>query len=261
MTASEVRAVVLPAGFAAQYQQDGYAVLRGVFAPAEMAALAAEAEQLAARSELIHVDNLRCRWKNNAAGECLFECFDPVIDIGRECRRIAHDSRILGVLSTLYGDGACLFKDKLIFKPAGAEGYALHQDFISWPDFPETFTTVIVPIDPVHAANGATEVFPGYHRSGYLSPRDGMYHDLPLTAIDESRGVLLELAPGDVAIFGCYAPHRSAPNRTDAPRRQLYLSYNARGDGGERRGRHYHDFQQWLRERYAEYGRTEVYFR
>ena len=55
---------------------------------------------------------------------------------------------------------------------------------------------MIVAVDPTDAQNGATEVFPGYHRQGYLSARDGDYHELPLAAIDESRGTTLDLAPG-----------------------------------------------------------------
>ena len=41
-----------------------------------------------------------------------------------------------------------LFKDKLIFKRPGALGYGLHQDYIAWKSFPESFVTVIVAIDP-----------------------------------------------------------------------------------------------------------------
>jgi len=245
-----------------RYAADGYLVLRGVFSTAEMAALRQEADRLIERTELIDVDNLRCRWQSHAdSGECLFECFDPVIDLGRQCASIARDERILRVLAALYGDPACLFKDKLIFKPPGAKGYGLHQDYISWPTFPRSFTTVLVPIDAAGVENGATEVFPGCHRQGYLAPQDGMYHELSTTAIDESRGVILELEPGDIAIFGCLMPHRSAPNGSSGPRRQLYLSYNARQDGGERRGAHYREFHDWLRARYAEYGKTAVYFR
>ena len=164
-------------------------------------------------------------------------------------------------MSQLYGDPACLFKDKLIFKRSGAKGYALHQDFIGWPTFPESFLTVVIPIDETNAENGATEVFPGVHRRGYLSPRDGNYHELPLSSIDESTGVMLVLAPGDIAIFGGFTPHRSAANASNQQRRQLYLSYNARSDGGDQRDKHYAEFHQWLVGKYAEYGKTGVYFR
>jgi 2-aminoethylphosphonate dioxygenase len=244
------------------YHEKGYLIVREVFSAEEIAALAAEAESLVTRSDLIDKQNIRCRWQDHAeTGECRFDCFDPVIDIGLISRLFAYDRRILDVLRAIYDDEAHLFKDKLIFKPPGATGYTLHQDYISWKEFPESFITVIVAIDATGAANGATEVFPGYHKQGYLSPKDGDYHHLPLEAIDESRGVVLDLAPGDIAMFGGFTPHRSAPNKTDCWRRQLYLSYNAGRDGGEQRDAHYRQFHEWLVKKYAEYGKTGVYFR
>jgi hypothetical protein len=89
-----------------QYQGDGYLILRGLFSAAEMAAAAAEAEGLLGRTDLIDSDNLRCRWQPHVeTQECLFETFDPVIDIGPVCARLAHDRRILDVLAGVYGDG------------------------------------------------------------------------------------------------------------------------------------------------------------
>ena len=176
-------------------------------------------------------------------------------------RSAGRDRRLLNVLAELYGEPACLFKDKLIFKPPGAKGYDLHQDWIAWPTFPRSFTTVLIPLDPADLDNGCTVVYPGYHHQGCLSPEDGMYHSLADTVVDEARAVPLVLEPGDVAIFGAFTPHRSAPNRSARWRRQLYVSYNAAGDGGERRDQHYREFLSWLRDRYAEHGKTNVYFR
>ncbi len=227
-----------------------------------MAEASAEADSLLRRHDLIAVENLRCRWQPNVTtGACEFETFDPVIDLGPICCRIAHDERLLATLASLYGDLACLFKDKLIFKPPGVKGYGLHQDWIGWPGFPRSFLTVLVPFDRADADNGCTEVFPGYHKNGTLSPEDGNYHELSTDLIDESRGVNLELDPGDVAIFGGFTPHRSAPNRSGRWRRQLYLSYNKLSDGGRQRERHYEEFHRWLRVKYAEYGKTNLYFR
>src|SRR5262249_40447839 len=144
--------------------------------------------------------------------------------------------------------------------PPGARGYDMHQDYISWKSFPRSFITVLVAIDPSDRGNGATEVFPGYHRQGYLSPHDGDYHPIPAGAIDETRAVHLELNPGDTALFGAFTPHRSAPNRSDRWRRQLYLSYNASSEGGDCRDAHYREFHDWLRKKYAEYGKHNVYF-
>jgi ectoine hydroxylase-related dioxygenase (phytanoyl-CoA dioxygenase family) len=202
---------------ATRYQRDGYLILRKVFAAEEIASLAAEVETLYERRELIDTQNIRCRWQNDAATqECIFDCFDPVIDIGPVCRYFAYDARILEPLCAIYDDQAFLFKDKLIFKRPGATGYALHQDYISWPEFPESFITVIVAIDHTDRENGATEVFAGYHRDGCLSPRDGDYHELPLSTIDLARGVTLDLAPGDVAMFSGFTPHARPPTRATA---------------------------------------------
>ena len=254
--------VPLPAEHIEHYHREGYLILRQVFAADEIAMLAAEAETLIARRELIDTQNIRCRWQDHIeTGECTFDCFDPVIDIGPVCRYFAHDERLLAPLRAIYDDEAHLFKDKLIFKGPGSKGYDLHQDFIGWASFPESFITVIVAIDPTDAQNGATEVFPGQHLQGYLSPRDGEYHQLAADAVDTSHGVALELAPGDVAFFGGFMPHRSAPNRSERWRRQLYLSYNAGRDGGEQRDAHYREFHEWLVKKYAEYGKLGVYFR
>lgn len=245
-----------------QYQDDGFLVVRGLFEPAEMAMASMEADRLLDQVNLQDTKNIRCRWQNHVeTGECLFETFDPVSDLSPLCNQLARDGRLLALMADLYGETAHLFKDKLIFKPPGAKGYDLHQDYIGWRGFPETFATAVVAIDACGKDNGATEVFPGYHKRGYLSPRDGDYHPVPAGMVMESEGVFLEMEPGDVTVFGCFVPHRSAPNRTDRWRRLLYLSYNAASDGGDRWAAHYNEFHDWLKKKYAEYGKHETYFR
>lgn len=244
------------------YDQDGFVVVRGLFPPRVMAEAWAEADALPERYKtLISVRNLRCRWQNNVeTGECTFETFDPVIDMSPACRELALDQQLLDLLARLYSEPACLFTDKLIFKPPGVKGYGLHQDWIAWPGFPRSFLTVLIPLDAATRENGCTVVVPGYHRQGSLTRSDGQYHELPAGTVDEARCVPLELAPGDVAVFGGFTPHRSAANRSGGCRRQLYLSYNALSDGCDQRSKHYAEFHAWLRKRYAEHGKTDVYF-
>jgi ectoine hydroxylase-related dioxygenase (phytanoyl-CoA dioxygenase family) len=173
---------------------------------------------------------------------------------------LALDRRLVDAISDLYGDPACLFKDKLIFKFPGAKGYRLHQDWIAWQRFPRSFNSVLVPLDPADADNGCTIVYPGYHHNGPLTPPDGDYHELPADTVDEAKAVPLVLAPGDVAAFGGFTPHRSDPNLSDRPRRQLYFSYTRQSEGGDLRTVHYEDFRIWLKEKYAKYGKTDTYF-
>ncbi len=246
----------------ADYERKGFVVARSLFDAAIMREASAEADRLLAENEhLKSVKNLRCRWQNNVfTGECTFETFDPVIDLGPTCDRLAHHPRLLDLLATLYGEPARLFKDKLIYKPPGVKGYGLHQDWIAWDGFPRSFLTVLIPFDAADRYNGCTVVYPGYHRNGPLSTPDGQYHELPAETVDESKAVPLLLEPGDVAIFGGFTPHRSDPNVSDRWRRQLYLSYNALSDGGDQRAKHYAEFHAWLKVKYAEYGKSETYF-
>jgi ectoine hydroxylase-related dioxygenase (phytanoyl-CoA dioxygenase family) len=258
----EVRATALDSTQIRGYQKDGYLVVHGVFSADEVRAMDAEAARLLQRTDLMDTDNIRCRWQDDVVtGECRFDCFDPVVDLSPLFDRVARDGRLFAIMSALYGEPACLFKDKLIFKPANAKGYSLHQDYIAWPSFPKTFATLIVAIDRSDAESGGTEVFPGEHAHGNLTAPDGHYHDLPEFLVASAPGKVLALNPGDIAVFGGYMPHRSAANRSAHSRRLLYLSYNALSDGGEQREAHYAEFGQWLQEQYSKYGRTCTFFR
>ncbi len=238
----------LSVGQRREFDQRGFIVLRRLFSAAEAAELEFESRRLLHRTELISERNLRCRFQPHMeSGEQLFEVFDPVNDISPVCARISADQRILAVLRSIYNDEPCLFKDKLIFKPPGARGYDLHQDFpAGWNGFPTTFVTVLIAIDPMHAENGCTEVFAGHHQKGLLPSKPGCKFQLSDDAMHASEAIPLVLEPGDVAVFGCYVPHRSAPNRSQHTRRAFYVSYNARSEGGEQRQRHYAEFHEYL---------------
>jgi 2-aminoethylphosphonate dioxygenase len=245
-----------------QWKQDGYVIIRQMFGPDEMAGLSEEAWNLTHQRDLIDKRNLRCRFQQtHDETDCLWETFDPIIDLSPACEQFARDLRLLDILHDIYSEPACLFKDKLIFKQPGTKGYDLHQDWISWPGFPRSFLTVLIPIDSACERNGCTEVFPGYHQRGSLSPEDGQYHQLSPDAVEESKGAKLILDPGDIAIFTGFTPHRSGPNLSESWRRQLYLSYNASSDGGEQRVAHYKQFREYLKNRYSEFDLVDTYFR
>ncbi|WP_417385850.1 phytanoyl-CoA dioxygenase family protein [Gimesia sp.] len=245
-----------------RWQRDGYLIMRHFFAPDEMQILSEEAWKLTYQRDLIDKMNLRCRFQQtHDDADCLWETFDPVIDLSPLINQVAFDHRLMNLLHDLYGEPACLFKDKLIFKQPGTKGYELHQDWISWPGFPRSFLTVLIPLDAASIENGCTEVFPGYHQEGSLAPEDGEYHSLQAGIVEEDKAVPLVMEPGDIAVFDGFTPHRSAPNLSQDWRRQLYLSYNALSDGGDQRAAHYEEFRVYLERRYAEFGLNETYFR
>jgi ectoine hydroxylase-related dioxygenase (phytanoyl-CoA dioxygenase family) len=166
--------VSAPSDTRVRYERDGFPIARHVFGPDRIAALAADAERLRQRTDLIDTNNIRCRWQDDAVtGECRFDCFDLVIDLSDACAGAARDPALLALVADAYGEPGCLFKNKLIFKSPGTQGYKLHQDYIGWPSFPTSFMTVIVAIDRADAQSGATEVFPGYHQQGCMTEADG----------------------------------------------------------------------------------------
>jgi hypothetical protein len=255
------QSLLTPSGLR-EYRDRGHVVVRQVFSRREMAELAGEAERLLTDCrDLISPHNLRCRYMPHVdTGERLFEVFDPICDVSPTCARFACDPRIGEILELIYGEAACLFKDKLIFKPPGALGYDLHQDIpLSWEVFPRSFVTVLIPIDRSTRENGCTEVYSGYH-GGFLCDDPAIYM-LPDHLVDDGRRVPLELEPGDVAVFHGLTPHRSAPNRSPGMRRTLYVSYNAASDGGDQRDDHYTRFHAMLRGRLPADTAASTYFR
>ncbi len=247
-----------------EYRATGFAIRRGLFTAHEIAELAAECDRLLTdRADLIDVRNLRCRFMTHVeTKESLFEVFDPVNDVSPVCRRFTSDARVLALVESALGEPACLFKEKLIFKPPGALGYNLHQDIPrTWAGFPRTFLTVLIPIDRATEENGCTEVFSGSHHEFMAHPDRPDLYMLPDDAVDRARCVKLLLEPGDLAIFHGLTPHRSDPNRSAQMRRAFYVSYNARSDGGDHREQHYREFQEKMRAHHASHGRDNMYFK
>lgn len=244
------------------YHREGYLILRGVFSAAEIDGLSADVDRVCReRQDLIDPHNMRVRFKpHHETNETIFEVFDPIADLSPVAKAMTADRRILDVLHAIYGEPAELFKDKLIFKPPGAIGATLHQDWIAWPEFPESFVTVLVAVDSFSAESGATEVFPRLHRNGYMSPKDGQHHYVELSNLSTDP-IPLILDPGDVAIFSCFTPHRSAPNRAATARRGYFISYNAASEGGQQYAKHYQEFHAWIRSKAPDEKRSLLYFR
>lgn len=244
------------------YHDEGFLILRNVFERDKVTLLGEEGNRIAQEhADLIDQMNMRVRFKPHVvSGEPVFEVFDPIADLSSVAKEIAHDPHLLQILHDIYGEPSELFKEKLIYKPAGAIGATLHQDWIAWPGFPESFLTVLVAIDSFTLENGATEVYPGLHKNGYLSAKDGQHHVLS-TDMLRAKPVPLLLEPGDITIFGCFTPHSSAANTSEMNRRGYFISYNACSDGGDQYKRHYLEFHDWIRAKTPAAIRDQLFFK
>lgn len=144
--------------------------------------------------------------------------------------------RLLKAVEQMLGGPAILFKDKINFKKAGGAGFEPHQDQqAGWSVYAPLFITALVAIDGATIENGCLEMANGPRFAALIGEEWA-----PLTAEEMESFDLLPtpIAPGDVLFFDSYAPHASKPNRSNAQRRILYLTYN-RLDQGDQRRRYY----------------------
>jgi hypothetical protein len=236
-----------------RFRAEGFAVARGLFDRATMAEVAAEAK-------LVHTAGMahHTTWRHR---NLLFEIL-PEDHGGRRHLLQAHwfawispfferfrrDPRWFQLLEPLLGRDIRQIAQQIHWKPPGAEltGYRYHQDMrfrdpTAGPELVDATVTVGLAIDPATTANGCLMVAPGSHRLGYL----GLSDDGPLmkgeTGEDELRragvdpGALhaVELAPGDVVLWGLLTVHGSAANRSDRDRAFAISSY-VRADATDR---------------------------
>ncbi|MFC4778732.1 phytanoyl-CoA dioxygenase family protein [Paenibacillus sp. GCM10023252] len=215
------------------YRKQGYLVIRGAFSEKDARVMQVECERLLGLSDYTDPYNIRAGHKQYANGDTKIERMDPVHDISPVFAELVKDERILSPLRDIYLDEPLLFKDKLIFKLPGANGYTMHQDASWWNGFvTEGLISVMVAIDGASTENGGLELFSGYHDRLLTTPGElRNMNKEEVAAIDPSRGEIVETNPGDIIIFHSYTPHQSGPNLSDRSRKQLFLTYSPSKNG------------------------------
>lgn len=132
-----------------------------------------------------------------------------------------------------------LFKDKINYKLPGGNGFGAHLDAPAYDHVGAIeHTTANIAVDAATPANGCVEVVPGSHRMSVTLAEGGRIADSWIAAHTWQP---VELAPGDVLIFGSHLAHRSAANTTDQARAAVYATYHRRCDGTGLRETYYAD--------------------
>lgn len=225
------------------YHAEGYAVLRGVFTPEEVATLAAAFDRhwqigMAHRASWRH-GNLHYRLGHDPALGKILRLVqwpsygDPVLAAFRT------DARLLAVLEPLLGGNIKQIINQLHWKPPGAASaeFAYHQDARfrrpreAYRDLARSYVQTGIAIDPHTRENGAMRVLPRSHLLGEVALEipgavmdAGMADEaLRRVGLDPALLVDLELEPGDLAFWNVYTIHGSGPNTTRGDRR-FYLN-------------------------------------
>jgi len=217
------------------FQRDGFLVVRGLYSIREIDEIRQWTEEVAGYPE---VPGKYMMYFEKSLQDpeqrllCRIEDFEPYHE---GFRKLFQDEKMKGIVSRLFGEECVLYKDKINFKMPGADGFKAHQDVqAGWDKYADLHITALVSIDETTVENGCLEIVAGYHHRGLIGDKWKPLDDNSL----EYRPVTTE--PGDAIFFDSYAPHRSQPNRTDKPRRVLYVTYNRLSEGDHRR-RYYTD--------------------
>jgi ectoine hydroxylase-related dioxygenase (phytanoyl-CoA dioxygenase family) len=149
-----------------------------------------------------------------------------------------NSGRMIDAVAELLGEPAVLFKEKVNFKLPGGDGFKAHQDAqAGWNRYAGFYVTALVSIDAATLENGCLEMAAGWHDKGLIGDE---WTPLAGATLDDIEFVAYPTAPGDAMFFDSYAPHRSAANLTESPRRVLYVTYN-RASEGDHRARYFAD--------------------
>lgn len=229
----------------AQFRAEGYAVVRGVFDPEEIAALAEAFDRVYARAVANPEDpghpkaDYRIVEDRHLGRICRIAQWPAYLEPALARTRI--DPRMLAILEPLIGDSLRQITSQLHWKPAGAERveFGYHQDIRSrrprsaYREPGRTFIQTAIAVDPHDVRSGGLRVYPGSHRLGELGlggegpilDRSLTEADLAAQGLDPSKLVDLELAPGDLAFWGPFMVHGSGINRADHDRRVFINGY------------------------------------
>ncbi|MFE7073828.1 phytanoyl-CoA dioxygenase family protein [Streptomyces sp. NPDC057620] len=233
-------------GLVRSFEEDGFAVARGLFAPAEIGALCAEFAALHAAGPVPgHFQPRAVGAAGAASAADPLDVHPRVMQphrINDLARRFLLEPRLREMLELLLGEEVLAAQSMFYFKPPGARGQALHQDNFYLRTEPGTCVAAWIACDAIDRDNGGLEVVPGTHRMDVFCPEEA---DEQLSFAREYvppppglSAVPVDMAPGDVLFFNGSLVHGSPPNRsTDRFRRSFIGHYVGRST--ERIGRYY----------------------
>jgi ectoine hydroxylase-related dioxygenase (phytanoyl-CoA dioxygenase family) len=225
------------------YHEEGYAIVRGFFAPDEVRQIAGAFEHhwakgMSHRASWRHGNLLYRLGEDAALGKVLKMVQWPAYE-DAVLERVRRDPRWLPLLEPLLGGNIKQIINQMHWKPPGAAAaeFAFHQDVKSrrprtaYRNLPDCYVQTGIAIDPHRAANGAMRILPGSHRLGELqlgsmghALGEKMADDaLAAAGLDPSKVIDLELDPGDVALWNVFTIHGSGSNTTQSDRR-FYLN-------------------------------------
>ena len=142
-------------------------------------------------------------------------------------RKFLTQGAMVNTASSLLGEQAVLYKEKINYKLVGGAGYSPHQDAPAYR-FVDIHLSCMVAVDDATIENGCLEVVSGMHREILPMDDEGC---IAQHVVDAMEWFPVELRAGQTLWFHSRTPHRSGDNNSKRDRRALYPTYNALSEG------------------------------
>ncbi|MCB1094845.1 MAG: phytanoyl-CoA dioxygenase family protein [Verrucomicrobiae bacterium] len=211
-----------------QWQQDGFLKVAAFLNPTETEALQCWVEEIESWAD--SEDRWMHHREETPFGIRLSRS-ENFVPYHAGMRSLLTQGQVLDALALLMGESAVLYKEKINYKYPGGGGYAAHQDAPAYDEI-KHHVTCLFSSDPATSQSGCLEFCASRHREGLIGLNDQGCIDREIA--DGMEWIAVETEPGDAVFFDSYAPHRSSVNQSTAPRRTLYVTYNARSEGDKR---------------------------
>ena len=228
-----------PTSLSDAFAQDGYAVVRGLFSPSEIAEIRELFMQQAADGPVEGLSDGLYKSLTDADPLALYPRMmhphrHPELPVGPLATRFMLDRRLYDYLHAFMGEEPVAAQSMFYFKPAGARGQELHQDNFYLRVKPGTCYAAWIAVDPADEENGGMRVVPGSNHTPVICPEKAdmtrSFSDAYVPVPEGLEARLVPLEAGDVLFFDGSLIHGSYPNTSaDRFRRSLIFHYVPRG--------------------------------
>jgi ectoine hydroxylase-related dioxygenase (phytanoyl-CoA dioxygenase family) len=220
----------------AQFEQNGYAVARGLFSPEEVAELRDTFMAMNANGPVEGLSEI-VRGPNGYAPD------DPLSFYPRMMHPHRHldtpvgplslhrmvDARLHAPLKGMMHDEPAAVQSMFYFKPPGARGQDLHQDNFYLRVKPDTCCAMWLAVDDADEENGGMVVVPGTHDMEIACPQPTdktlFFTDHHVPVPEGKEAVPVRLKAGDVLFFNGSVIHGSYPNRSESRFRRAFICH------------------------------------
>jgi phytanoyl-CoA hydroxylase len=224
-----------------EFEQAGYALVRGLFSTGEVDRLRDHYMEVRQRGPRSHDFA-----GHNSTDKDPLKRYPRMAQMHRWDETSLQwmiDPRIDEVMTTLLGRSPYAVQTMVYFKPPGSRGQALHQDNFYLKADPGTCVAAWMALDRVDEANGCLEVVPGSHRWPILCTEKAdttvSFTDVTVPLPPTGSAVPVEMEPGDVLFFHGALVHGSNPNVTTDRFRRALIGHYIQGEA-ERVAQYYH---------------------